>query len=130
MLPTGNCIKLKPNSPRCLPGTRLSCACSTDAAAPSGGVAPGADCEDQGLRNVCYAFVDNEGTNSQANVASQEIGHTMGLGHTYGDDRVMAFGYDAFSGIDPKDIEIARQVLARVRENSGRCTQIDRASNQ
>jgi DNA-binding MarR family transcriptional regulator len=37
---------------------------------------------------------------------------------------------DAFSGIDPKDIEITRQVLARIRENSGRCTQINRASNQ
>src|SRR4051812_18812239 len=37
---------------------------------------------------------------------------------------------DAFGGIDPKDIEIARQVLARVRENASRCTQINRASNQ
>ncbi|GAA3890835.1 MarR family winged helix-turn-helix transcriptional regulator [Sphingomonas limnosediminicola] len=37
---------------------------------------------------------------------------------------------DAFSGIDPKDIETARQVLARIRENAGRCGMIDRASNQ
>src|SRR4051812_10310776 len=28
----------------------------------------------------------------------------------------------AFSGIDPKDIEITRRVLAQARENSGRCT--------
>ena len=37
---------------------------------------------------------------------------------------------DAFSGIEPKDIEIARQVLARVRENASRCACINRASNQ
>lgn len=37
---------------------------------------------------------------------------------------------DAFSGIDPNQIEIARQVLARVRENAGRCQNISRASNQ
>ena len=37
---------------------------------------------------------------------------------------------DAFAGIDPKDIEIARQVLSRVRENAGRCASINRASNQ
>lgn len=73
---------------------------SDTTAGPSGGVAPGADCEDIGMRNVCYAFVNKDATNSQANVASQEIGHTMGLGHTYGNDRVMAFGYDAFSGTD------------------------------
>jgi MarR family transcriptional regulator, transcriptional regulator for hemolysin len=36
----------------------------------------------------------------------------------------------AFGGIDPKDIETARQVLARVRENSGRCAAMNRASNQ
>ena len=28
----------------------------------------------------------------------------------------------AFAGIDPKDIEIARQVLAQARENAGRCS--------
>ena len=67
---------------------------------PSGGVAPGADCEDNGLRNVCYAFVRSESVSTQANIASQEIGHTMGLGHTFGDDRVMAFGYDTNAPID------------------------------
>jgi MarR family transcriptional regulator for hemolysin len=36
----------------------------------------------------------------------------------------------AFAGIDPKDIEITRQVLARARENAGRCTPMNRASNQ
>lgn len=36
----------------------------------------------------------------------------------------------AFSGIDPKDIEITRQVLARARENASRCGATNRASNQ
>ena len=36
----------------------------------------------------------------------------------------------AFGGIDPKDIEIARKVLAQARENAGRCAAINRASNQ
>ena len=36
----------------------------------------------------------------------------------------------AFGGIDPKDIEIARRVLARVRENAGRPAPIDRVSNE
>jgi MarR family transcriptional regulator, transcriptional regulator for hemolysin len=36
----------------------------------------------------------------------------------------------AFSGIDRKDIETTRQVLARVRENAGRTATINRASNQ
>jgi hypothetical protein len=67
---------------------------------PSGGVAPGADCEDAGLRNVCFAFVRVQSISTQANIASQEIGHTMGLGHTYGTDRVMAFGYDTNANID------------------------------
>src|SRR5215218_2837563 len=34
---------------------------------------------------------------------------------------------DAFADIDPTDIEIARQVLARVRENTSRCAAINRA---
>lgn len=80
-------------------------------AGPSGGVAPGADCEDLGMRNVCYAFVSQQGINSQANVASQELGHTMGLGHTYGDDRVMAFGYDTNSPIDMGFGEECTEVL-------------------
>jgi len=37
---------------------------------------------------------------------------------------------DAFAGIDPKEIEITRQVLARVRDNAGRSAQMSRASNQ
>lgn len=37
---------------------------------------------------------------------------------------------DAFAGIDPKEIEITRQVLARVRDNAGRSAQMNRASNQ
>ena len=36
----------------------------------------------------------------------------------------------AFAGIDPKDIEITRRVLAQVRENAGRCAAMNRASNQ
>ena len=36
----------------------------------------------------------------------------------------------AFAGIDPKDIEIARKVLAQARENAGRCAAMNRASNQ
>ena len=36
----------------------------------------------------------------------------------------------AFAGIDPKDIEIARQVLARTRENAGRCSNLNRASKK
>ena len=35
-----------------------------------------------------------------------------------------------FAGIDPKDIEIAREVLAQVRENAGRTAGMNRASNQ
>jgi DNA-binding MarR family transcriptional regulator len=35
-----------------------------------------------------------------------------------------------FGGIDPKEIEIARKVLAQARENAGRCTTMNRASNQ
>ena len=36
----------------------------------------------------------------------------------------------AFAGIDPNDIEIARQVLAQARENAGRIGNLNRASNQ
>src|SRR5690242_15646567 len=35
---------------------------------------------------------------------------------------------DAFAGIDPKHIEIIRQVLGRVRENASRTTPLNRAS--
>lgn len=37
---------------------------------------------------------------------------------------------DAFSGIDPNDIEITRRVLARVRENACRNSAMNRVSNQ
>jgi MarR family transcriptional regulator for hemolysin len=36
----------------------------------------------------------------------------------------------AFAGIDPKDIEKARQVLARVRENASRAATLNKASNE
>ena len=36
----------------------------------------------------------------------------------------------AFAGIDPKDIENTRQVLARVRENASRVVTMNRASNE
>lgn len=94
-------------------------------AGPSGGVAPGADCEDNGLRNVCYAFVNKDAINAQANVASQEIGHTMGLGHTFGSDRVMAFGYDAFSSIDMGFGGECTQVLTAAGQ-SGYCAGVNK----
>jgi DNA-binding MarR family transcriptional regulator len=37
---------------------------------------------------------------------------------------------NAFAGIDPKDIEITRRVLARVRENASRAAPLNKASNQ
>jgi DNA-binding MarR family transcriptional regulator len=37
---------------------------------------------------------------------------------------------EAFAGIDPKDIETARQVLARARDNVSRNAGMNRASNQ
>jgi DNA-binding MarR family transcriptional regulator len=37
---------------------------------------------------------------------------------------------EAFAGIDPHDIAIARAVLARGRENAGRTAPMNRASNQ
>ena len=37
---------------------------------------------------------------------------------------------EAFAGVDPKDIEITRQVLGRVRENASRVAAMNRASNQ
>jgi DNA-binding MarR family transcriptional regulator len=47
--------------------------------------------------------------------------------------KLQAVGADlveqVFSGIDPKDIAITREVLARARENAGRCAIIDKASN-
>lgn len=94
-------------------------------AGPSGGVAPSADCEDIGLRNVCYAFVNNESTSRQANIASQEIGHTMGLGHTEGNDRVMAFGYDTNAPIDMGFGDECTPVIT-VADQSGACTGVNK----
>ena len=37
---------------------------------------------------------------------------------------------EAFAGIDPKDIQITRQVLGRVRANAAHAVPINRASNQ
>jgi MarR family transcriptional regulator for hemolysin len=37
---------------------------------------------------------------------------------------------EAFAGIDPKDIEITRQVLSRARENACRNNALNRASNE
>jgi MarR family transcriptional regulator for hemolysin len=37
---------------------------------------------------------------------------------------------EAFAGIDPKDIEITRQVLGKARENASRAMPMNRASNQ
>jgi DNA-binding MarR family transcriptional regulator len=37
---------------------------------------------------------------------------------------------EAFEGINPDDIQIARNVLARVRENAGRSISLGRASNE
>ena len=49
-------------------------------------------------------------------------------------EKLQAIGADlveqAFAGIDPKDIETTRKVLAQVRENAGRCGAVIRASNQ
>ena len=49
-------------------------------------------------------------------------------------DKLQAVGAklvdQAFSGIDPQDIEITRQVLARVRENAARTAPTNRAMNQ
>ena len=46
--------------------------------------------------------------------------------HVLADDMIA----EAFEGIDPKHIEITRQVLGRVRENASRTVAINRASNQ
>lgn len=98
---------------------------SDTVAGPSGGVAPGADCEDIGLRNVCFAFVNNESTSNQANVASQELGHTMGLGHTEGSDRVMAFGYDTYAPVDMGFGNECTPIIT-VQGQSGACSGVNK----
>ncbi|MCA9660864.1 MAG: hypothetical protein KC486_21150 [Myxococcales bacterium] len=86
---------------------------SDTTAGASGGVAPSADCEDVGMRNVCYSFTNLQGVNTQSNIIGQEVGHTMGLGHTYGSDRIMAYGYatggsaDMIFGNDCAEIYVA-----------------------
>jgi len=49
-------------------------------------------------------------------------------------EKLRAIGADlveqAFGGIDPKEIETTRKVLAQARENAGRCAALNRASNQ
>lgn len=92
---------------------------------PAGGVAPGADCEDLGMRNVCFAFVGGESTNVQANIASQELGHTMGLGHTQGNDRVMAFGYDVYANTDMGFGDVCTPIIT-VQGQSGACTGVNK----
>ena len=37
---------------------------------------------------------------------------------------------EAFAGLDPKEIEITRKVLARARENASRVAPLNRASNE
>ena len=72
---------------------------SDTTAGPSGGVAP-LDGEDFGQRNVCYMFLPGSPAVQQANVANQEIGHTLGLGHANASDSVMASGYAPTQGGD------------------------------
>lgn len=100
---------------------------SDTTAGPSGGVAP-LDCEDFGQRNVCYAFQNNSPATTQANVISQEIGHTLGLGHTTAADSVMAFGYDTTNPGDlgfhdgcVQTIQVAGQSAACVGVNKCHC---------
>jgi len=50
------------------------------------------------------------------------VGQLQGIG-----DQLVA---QAFAGIDRKDIELTRQVLARIRENAGRTALVKRVSNQ
>jgi hypothetical protein len=37
---------------------------------------------------------------------------------------------EAFAGIDPNDIQITREVLAKARQNACRAVPLNRASNQ
>jgi MYXO-CTERM domain-containing protein len=91
---------------------------SDTTAGPSGGVAP-LDCEDFGQRNVCYAFQNSGPATGQANVASQEIGHTMGLHHTSAPDSVMAAGYASTQGGDLGFNDSCAPTIAVAGQGSG-----------
>ncbi|MCH9688438.1 MAG: hypothetical protein K0V04_43810 [Deltaproteobacteria bacterium] len=97
---------------------------SDTTAGPSGGVAP-LDCEDFGQRNVCYAFQNNSPATQQANVISQEIGHTLGLGHTSASDSVMAAGYANTQGGDLGFNETCAPTI-QVQGQSASCTGVNR----
>ena len=90
---------------------------------PAGGVAP-IDCEDNGQRNVCYAFQSGGSATSQANVASQEIGHTFGLGHTTASDSVMAAGYAPTQSGDLGYHDGCVDIIT-VQGQSGACTGVN-----
>ncbi len=97
---------------------------SDTTAGPSGGVAP-LDCEDFGQRNVCYAFQNGSPATQQANVISQEIGHTLGLGHTSASDSVMAAGYAMTQAGDLGFNETCAPTI-QVQGQSAACTGVNR----
>lgn len=97
---------------------------SDTTAGPSGGVAP-LDCEDFGLRNVCYVFQNTSPAVTQANIASQEIGHTLGLGHTNASDSVMAAGYAPTQAGDLGFNDTCAPIIA-VSGQSAACTGVNR----
>ena len=91
---------------------------------PAGGVAP-IDCEDFGQRNVCYVFQNSSPAIVQANIASQEIGHTMGLGHTNASDSVMAAGYAPTQSGDLGFNDSCAEIIT-VQGQAGACTGVNR----
>ncbi|MCR9166226.1 MAG: MYXO-CTERM sorting domain-containing protein [Nannocystaceae bacterium] len=97
---------------------------SDTTAGPSGGVAP-IDCEDFGQRNVCYVFQNASPAVTQANIASQEIGHTLGLGHTTASDSVMASGYAPTQGGDLGFNDSCAEIIT-VQGQAGACTGVNR----
>ena len=122
-------IMYETRPPKVLPYTMVMMGGSyTDTTAgPSGGVAP-LDCEDYGQRNVCYVFQNISPATTQANTASQEIGHTLGLGHTNASDSVMAAGYAPTQGGDlgfnqtcANTIQVQGQSAACVGVNKCHC---------
>jgi MYXO-CTERM domain-containing protein len=97
---------------------------SDTTAGSSGGVAP-IDCEDFGQRNVCYAFQNTQPSTSQANIVSQEVAHTYGLGHTRAPDSVMAFGYAPTQGGDLGFNDSCADTVT-VSGQAGACTGVNR----